>query len=150
MKAYLLTNEDVLRNKHTLLSLLLNIKKKYKYKVSFEESDKYSSDTLIIHTDIKHSELIKKLQAHYVASGRKVLLLHASLNCDIDVNSVMKEVKKLPTKTTNNSSKSKGTPELEKIVLEFIENCDDLIVLNQVDNKVEKRILDVRVKQLKN
>ena len=153
MKAYLLTNKEVLRNKHLLFSLVLNIKKQYGYEVSFEESDKYSADILIIHSEIKYNKLIKKLQAHYVANGKKVSLLTVGkqqvqlpvgqpkrfIEPDVLLDNVL---------DTQIHSKSKGTPVLELEMFSFIEACDNLDVLNRVDARLRRKILDTRINQL--
>ena len=154
MKAYLLTNKEVLRNKHLLFSLVLNIKKQYGYEVSFEESDKYSADILIIHSEIKYNKLIKKLQAHYVANGKKVNLLTVGKQ-QVQLPVYDKPKRFLEPDTlldnvldTQIDSKSKGTPVIELEMFSFIEACDNLAVLNQVDAKLRKKILETRIKQL--
>ena len=153
MKAYLLTNKEVLRNKHLLFSLVLNIKKQYGYEVSFEESDKYSADILIIHSEIKYNKLIKKLQAHYVANGRKVnLLTVGKQQVQLPVGQPKRFIE--PDKLLDNvseyleNSKSKGTPVLELEMFSFIEACDNLDVLNRVDARLRRKILDTRINQL--
>lgn len=153
MKAYLLTNKEVLRNKHLLFSLVLNIKKQYGYEVSFEESDKYSADILIIHSEIKYNKLIKKLQAHYVANGKKVNLLTVGKQ---QVQLPKGQPKRFiePDRLLDNVldtpiySKSKGTPVLELEMFSFIEACDNLAVLNRVDARLRRKILDTRINQL--
>ena len=153
MKAYLLTNKEVLRNKHLLFSLVLNIKKQYGYEVSFEESDKYSADILIIHSEIKYNKLIKKLQAHYVANGKKVnLLTVGKQQVQLPVGQPKRFIE--PDKLLDNvldtpiDSKSKGTPVLELEMFSFIEACDNLDVLNRVDARLRRKILDTRINQL--
>lgn len=153
MKAYLLTNKEVLRNKHLLFSLVLNIKKQYGYEVSFEESDKYSADILIIHSEIKYNKLIKKLQAHYVANGKKVnLLTVGKQQVQLPVGQPKRFIE--PDRLLDNvlytpiDSKSKGTPVLELEMFSFIEACDNLDVLNQVDARLRRKILDTRINQL--
>ena len=153
MKAYLLTNKEVLRNKHLLFSLVLNIKKQYGYEVSFEESDKYSADILIIHSEIKYNKLIKKLQAHYVANGKKVnLLTVGKQQVQLPVGQPKRFIE--PDRLLDNvlgtpiDSKSKGTPVLELEMFSFIEACDNLDVLNRVDARLRRKILDTRINQL--
>ena len=153
MKAYLLTNKEVLRNKHLLFSLVLNIKKQYGYEVSFEESDKYSADILIIHSEIKYNKLIKKLQAHYVANGKKVnLLTVGKQQVQLPVGQPKRFIE--PDRLLDNvldtpiDSKSKGTPVLELEMFSFIEECDNLAVLDRVDARLERKILDTRINQL--
>lgn len=153
MKAYLLTNKEVLRNKHLLFSLVLNIKKQYGYEVSFEESDKYSADILIIHSEIKYNKLIKKLQAHYVANGKKVnLLTVGKQQVQLPVGQPKKFIE--PDRLLDNvldtpiDSKSKGTPVLELEMFSFIEACDNLAVLDRVDARLKRKILDTRINQL--
>ena len=153
MKAYLLTNKEVLRNKHLLFSLVLNIKKQYGYEVSFEESDKYSADILIIHSEIKYNKLIKKLQAHYVANGKKVnLLTVGKQQVQLPVGQPKRFIE--PDRLLDNvldtpiDSKSKGTPVLELEMFSFIEACDNLDVLNRVDTRLRRKILDTRINQL--
>ena len=153
MKAYLLTNKEVLRNKHLLFSLVLNIKKQYGYEVSFEESDKYSADILIIHSEIKYNKLIKKLQAHYVANGKKVnLLTVGKQQVQLPVGQPKRFIE--PDRLLDNvldtpiDSKSKGTPVLELEMFSFIEACDNLAVLDRVDARLKRKILDTRISQL--
>ena len=153
MKAYLLTNKEVLRNKHLLFSLVLNIKKQYGYEVSFEESDKYSADILIIHSEIKYNKLIKKLQAHYVANGKKVnLLTVGKQQVQLPVGQPKRFIE--PDRLLDNvldtpiDSKSKGTPVLELEMFSFIEECDNLAVLDRVDARLKRKILDTRINQL--
>ena len=153
MKAYLLTNKEVLRNKHLLFSLVLNIKKQYGYEVSFEESDKYSADILIIHSEIKYNKLIKKLQAHYVANGKKVnLLTVGKQQIQLPVGQPKRFIE--PDRLLGNvsdcleNSKSKGTPVLELEMFSFIEACDNLAVLDRVDARLKRKILDTRINQL--
>lgn len=153
MKAYLLTNKEVLRNKHLLFSLVLNIKKQYGYEVSFEESDKYSADILIIHSEIKYNKLIKKLQAHYVANGKKVnLLTVGKQQVQLPVGQPKRFIE--PDRLLDNvldtpiDSKSKGTPVLELEMFSFIEACDNLDVLDRVDARLKRKILDTRINQL--
>lgn len=153
MKAYLLTNKEVLRNKHLLFSLVLNIKKQYGYEVSFEESDKYSADTLIIHSEIKYNKLIKKLQAHYVANGKKVnLLTVGKQQVQLPVGQPKRFIE--PDRLLDNvsdcleNSKSIGTPVLELEMFSFIEACDNLAVLDRVDARLKRKILDTRINQL--
>lgn len=153
MKAYLLTNKEVLRNKHLLFSLVLNIKKQYGYEVSFEESDKYSADILIIHSEIKYNKLIKKLQAHYVANGKKVnLLTVGKQQVQLPVGQPKRFIE--PDRLLDNvldtqiDSKSKGTPVLELEMFSFIEACDNLAVLDRVDARLKRKILDTRINQL--
>ena len=153
MKAYLLTNKEVLRNKHLLFSLVLNIKKQYGYEVSFEESDKYSADILIIHSEIKYNKLIKKLQAHYVANGKKVnLLTVGKQQVQLPVGQPKRFIE--PDRLLGNvsdcleNSKSKGTPVLELEMFSFIEACDNLAVLDRVDARLKRKILDTRINQL--
>lgn len=153
MKAYLLTNKEVLRNKHLLFSLVLNIKKQYGYEVSFEESDKYSADILIIHSEIKYNKLIKKLQAHYVANGKKVnLLTVGKQQVQLPVGQPKRFIE--PDRLLDNvsdtpiDSKSKGTPVLELEMFSFIEACGNLDVLNRVDARLRRKILDTRINQL--
>ena len=153
MKAYLLTNKEVLRNKHLIFSLVLNIKRQYGYEVSFEESDKYSADILIIHSEIKYNKLIKKLQAHYVANGKKVSLLSVGKQ---QVQLPVGQPKRFlePDTLLDNvldtpiDSKSKGTPVLELEMFSFIEACDNLAVLDRVDARLKRKILDTRINQL--
>lgn len=154
MKAYLLTNKEVLRNKHLLFSLVLNIKKQYGYEVSFEESDKYSADILIIHSEIKYNKLIKKLQAHYVANGKKVnLLAVGKQQVQLPVYGKPKRFIE-PDRLLDNvsecleNSKSIGTPVLELEMFSFIEACDNLAVLDRVDARLKRKILDTRINQL--
>ena len=153
MKAYLLTNSEVLRNKHLIFSLVLNIKRQYGYEVSFEESDKYSADILIIHSEIKYNKLIKKLQAHYVANGKKVnLLTVGKQQVQLPVGQPKRFIE--PDRLLDNvldtpiDSKSKGTPVLELEMFSFIEACDNLDVLNRVDARLRRKILDTRINQL--
>lgn len=153
MKAYLLTNKEVLRNKHLLFSLVLNIKKQYGYEVSFEESDKYSADILIIHSEIKYNKLIKKLQAHYVANGKKVnLLTVGKQQVQLPVGQPKRFIE--PDRLLDNvldtpiDSKSIGTPVLELEMFSFIEACDNLAVLDRVDARLKRKILDTRINQL--
>ena len=153
MKAYLLTNKEVLRNKHLLFSLVLNIKKQYGYEVSFEESDKYSADILIIHSEIKYNKLIKKLQAHYVANGKKVnLLTVGKQQVQLPVGQPKRFIE--PDRLLDNvsdcleNSKSIGTPVLELEMFSFIEACDNLAVLDRVDARLKRKILDTRINQL--
>ncbi len=46
------------------------------------------------------------------------------------------------------NSKSKGTPVLELEMFSFIEACDNLDVLNRVDARLRRKILDTRINQL--
>ena len=153
MKAYLLTNSEVLRNKHLIFSLVLNIKRQYGYEVSFEESDKYSADILIIHSEIKYNKLIKKLQAHYVANGKKVnLLTVGKQQVQLPVGQPKRfiESDKLLDNVSEclENSKSIGTPVLELEMFSFIEACDNLAVLDRVDARLKRKILDTRINQL--